>query len=136
MKNLEFIRWQPEYSVGCKSIDVQHQQVIAVLNKLYESLRKNDPLDTLKPTLLKLRLFTETHFQYEETVMKALRHDGYQDQVKMHTRMKHETISIIERIITSGTGGHSLLHFLKDWWVRHIQEVDMKYKDLVRKLDI
>jgi len=35
---MEHITWKPEYSVGVKEIDEQHQNFVNILNTLYQSI--------------------------------------------------------------------------------------------------
>jgi hemerythrin-like metal-binding protein len=85
--------------------------------------------------LLKLRIFTETHFTYEETVLELT---GY-PRLEPH-RALHQSMRVRTRQVMADLAGSrdclSLLHLLRDWWLDHIQGIDRQYVPHVERLGL
>lgn len=125
--------WQAEYSVGDATIDGQHRQMIAILNKLADLLDGREHDDTVTPRRLfdDLALYVTAHFAYEEQRMADA---GYPlDQVAAHRREHRQllqTLQSFERHVDSGDAAAlaELMPFLYgDWLIHHICQVDKDY---------
>jgi hemerythrin len=122
---LPYVTWKDFYSVGDRSLDAQHKQVIGVINELYEAMQQGRDRAVLNPILDKLLQYTMAHFKYEEQVLQEhnypdlARHKAFHDQIRQKTRDLREHADLAT--------GHDVLRFLKDWWGGHIQGVDKKY---------
>jgi hemerythrin len=66
------ITWKEFYSVGDPSLDAQHQQIIGVINELYEAMEKKSTQQVIKPILDCLVNYTFEHFKREEETMEAV----------------------------------------------------------------
>jgi hemerythrin len=119
------IIWRDFYSVGDPLLDGQHQQMIGVINELYEAMEKKSAEEVIKPILDRLVKYTFNHFKHEEEAMAAVEYPDLIEHKALHDKIRQKTLDLQENadFVTS----HNLLAFLKEWWVGHIQTVDKKY---------
>jgi hemerythrin len=77
---MPLLTWKPEYTVGNRDIDAQHQYLIELVNELHDRMSTGERADTLEPLLSALIRFVAAHFAAEERHMQACRFHGYTQQ--------------------------------------------------------
>jgi hemerythrin len=136
MKNA-FISWRDDLSVGVSALDDQHKQVLDVINSIYEIRFENASHEALLKNLTKLQFFTETHFRYEESVMKFANYPNFEEHRLYHEAMMAKTVKICSQFrsnIQSDTD--DLFQLLKNWWLSHICKEDRDYIECVKQLGL
>lgn len=70
----EFIVWEKKYENGINEIDLQHMQLVKLMNNLHEaSLRPKEEMDTHFKTAIRACVdYINHHFRYEEDLMKKM----------------------------------------------------------------
>ncbi len=124
---VHFILWSEAFGVGNKTIDEQHLQIVDILNELYAA--KGDVSQVApKHVMAQLKRYTETHFAYEEELMRAARYSDLESHAKIHSWMTRKTRELAEHVIGNpDTLTNEVFDFLKKWWVSHIREIDTRY---------
>ena len=135
---VEFIIWSDSYSTGIHDIDAQHIKIVRIINDLFVANQK-DGLQgiELKKRLLLIKIYTETHFQYEETLMRYSQFPEYKEHRKYHLEMIQKTNEMIKEFYNSNQQQSEVLfQFLKKWWIEHIQDKDELYVPYLKKLGL
>jgi hemerythrin len=128
MHNSRLIKWKAEYSVGNDLLDRQHHKIIDLLNYLHSAIRQKESISA-SSILLELIHYTRTHFADEESLMEKNSFPDCHSHKIAHERLIQKTRKINElKNSVSGDISLDLFQFLKQWWLSHILEVDMKYK--------
>ena len=135
---VDFIMWKEEYSVEIPEIDAQHIRIVGVINKLFFNKQQNGSHGVeFKKQLLLIKIYTETHFQYEETLMRYAQYPRYEEHRQEHSYMIKKTDEIIKAFYSDSRDQHeSLFQFLKKWWIEHIQGTDRRYTSHMLKLGL
>jgi len=120
-----YIVWKSFYSVGDPTLDAQHKQIIAIVSDLYTAIEEGRDRDVLKPLLDRLSRYVVAHFKYEEQIMEEHGYPGLAQHKALHDRLRRRTTDL--RTHVSLVTGPDLLHFLKEWWIEHIQHQDKQY---------
>ena len=125
--------WKPEYSVGIKSIDGQHQNLFAIARELYTAMNGGQGKLVLGRILDRLVQYTSVHFAHEERLMQQCQYPGlvkHQQEHKILTKKVQDFHADFE----AGRCAMSiqLLHFLKEWLAHHIQAEDTAYAPYVK----
>lgn len=130
---MAYIDWTEEYSVGIPVIDAQHQRLLRMINELHEALINRQTREAIGRIINQLMTYTATHFSTEE---KYLEQYGY-PELAGH-REQHEVLTdwVID-VRQDWENGRpvktrEVLAFLKDWWLNHILETDMRYSQFLR----
>jgi hemerythrin len=122
--------WEPEYSVGHAEIDLQHQSIIAVMNRLYALLKADtEPRQAeIEGVFDELARYVSTHFAYEELLMLRV---GYPaEKLSAHKLLHNELLARAQAIMAAHLAGEpealpNLLAFLHgDWLIEHICDKD------------
>lgn len=126
---MKFVQWiADKYSVKILKIDEQHQILIGIINEVFEAKTNDLGNAVIAGILERMSEYAETHFKYEEELMKE---NGY-PKLEQH-RMEHQffitSVGAFNRDFKlneeSLTG--EMLDFLKNWLIKHIMETDQKY---------
>lgn len=124
---MPFIDWSDEQSVNVSEIDRQHQNLIAVINRLHELVvgGTSEHRAVLTPILHELRAYGEYHFATEEHLMR--KYDFPRRYV--HIQEHQGFIFKVDEFTTGYQTQPDLLSlqvlsFLQHWLMHHIREVD------------
>lgn len=125
---MAIMEWSPAFSVKVKKFDDQHKKLVELLNQLHDAMKAGQGSAMLGVVLQSLITYTATHFKDEEQVMQA---NGYPDLA--HHKAEHEKLvkQVLDLQKKFQSGGSVLtltvMSFLKDWLITHIQGEDKKY---------
>jgi hemerythrin-like metal-binding protein len=128
------MRWTPELATGNSVVDAEHQQLIALINKL--ELVGNGPNGTgVEEALDELTDYVFVHFQMEE---KLMRREGYppkqlEAHLAQHRKLDETTQEWVEQY-TNGTltTVEPIVTFLYAWFWDHISIVDRAMAEFIR----
>ena len=120
--------WSPSFSVNVKKYDDQHKKLVAMVNQLHDAMKIGKGSEVLGPILNSLISYTATHFADEEALM---RQHGYPDLPKHkseHDKLAKQVLDLQKQYQTLKSAlSTTVMNFLKDWLVNHIQNEDKKY---------
>jgi hemerythrin len=129
------LKWGTDLETGIRKIDLQHQELIEMINELDHALKSGDDghaLDRLLPRLSGYVLF---HFGTEEAMFRG--DPALAEHAAAHIR-EHREFSMRVASFKGGAPGERrenmarLIDYLCNWTVEHIMKTD---KDLVRRLN-
>lgn len=126
--------WKPEYSVGNKAIDADHQSLFALIRELEATDISDGYLDHI---LWRLEQYAAGHFAREEALMRA---GGYPD-LDEHTAQHRAFVEWLDTVKATYRRaaespfqiGDIVNKFLENWLIHHILEEDMQYRDHIAK---
>jgi hemerythrin-like metal-binding protein len=124
---MPFIEWGSAISVNIADIDSQHKILVGMVNTLHDAMSQGKGKDVIGKTLDELIKYTQSHFGYEESKMKASAYAGYLSHKMEHDRLTRQVLDL-QTQYRAGKASLTIevLNFLKDWLVNHIQGVDRK----------
>lgn len=133
------IKWNKNYSVGIAKLDEQHQQLIEMLNQLYQEIGPEIESSKVWPLLDAFNRYADTHFRFEERLVRE--HALPQDLFLAH-RAEHEGYCL--RLAQLQQNFHQgdrhapiqLMSFLSNWWLSHILVSDMALGKLIRECGV
>lgn len=125
---MSLIKWENSYSVGVSEFDQHHQQLVGMINELYDAMRAGTTKGKLDSLLKKLFDYTKFHFQKEEQFMQ--KHSFR--ELSAHQRQHQEFIKQLEQFKERYDSGSIMLSndvfkFLKNWLMTHIVQTDKGY---------
>lgn len=131
---MPFIDWHEDFSVGIASIDSEHQTMLALLNKLYDSVQLERATESISDVLDGLILYIVTHFLHEEQYMLAARYPDYEQHKTEHESLRHHLMRIQAEAENGPTVvvANELLAFLKSWVMGHILFSDKAFAPYVK----
>jgi hemerythrin len=121
----QHVTWQPFYSVGDASLDEEHKRILGIIEDLRLAIETGNERGQVQDILNRLTHYTMTHFEHEEKVMKACGFPRFDAHKVMHDEMRRRTLDL--KAMPDSIAGGDLLQFVRNWWVRHIQNQDKAY---------
>jgi len=131
---MSLFHWKPEYAVGIKVIDDQHQILVKLINKLHDAIESYFEETSLESILQELFDYTRYHFTTEETMMAQY---GYSDEKLTKHKKQHQRF--IAELNASQTDVDNLTRedaaliqeFLVNWLKNHILKVDVQLAEFL-----
>lgn len=125
---MTLLTWKHANMVGVRALDDQHGILMDTMNELRQAVVRGAGREQVSEVLDRLIEFTRMHFATEE---RLLEQTGF-PALAAH-RVEHQRVlaQILEAAHRAQHGEevhmHSLLIFLRDWYVTHIGSLDQEY---------
>jgi len=75
---MTLLNWKPEYSVGIESVDFEHQEMIELINKVYDAIKDKKNPESIEHFLGEVHATISAHFALEERVMRRANYDEFE----------------------------------------------------------
>jgi hemerythrin len=120
--------WNDTYSVRIGIIDMQHRNLVNIINELHQAMGAGQGKDKLAQILSRLIKYTQTHFATEEKFMESRGYPDYTQHKAEHDRLAATVVDFQNKFLRNEIGlTVDIMGFLKDWLVKHILGCDQKY---------
>jgi len=120
--------WKREFSVGVDLFDSHHRKLIDLINSLHGAMSKGQSQKVVNGIVAELAAYTRYHFAEEEQRMNRYHYSGYRTHKAEHEVFIVKVEGFIVKLDAGGVGlPLSLLKFLGDWLISHIQKTDKQY---------
>lgn len=125
---MSLMDWSPALSVNVKQFDDQHKKLVVLVNQLHDAMKVGKGSEVLGPILNSLISYAASHFADEEAL---LRQNNYPELLKHkseHDKLTKQVLDLQKQYQTVKVAlSMTVMNFLKDWLVTHIQGEDKKY---------
>lgn len=135
---MPLIEWSNKYSIGIDSIDEQHKELIALINKLNIAMAHGEAASVVASIFEGLANYTKVHFAYEEALFKK---HGYPQSTE-HLKEHQQLIKRVEQFKfefeqdLSGAVSLELIQFMTHWLLDHILKSDRDYSPFLIKCGV
>lgn len=121
-------KWDASCSVSVKQFDTDHQQLIDILNELYDGMTAGHGQQVLQNVLNRLVLYAQRHFAAEEAAMQKIHYASFPAHLEEHRKFNAKVADVMQQV-KNGKIGISLeiFDFLSGWLKHHILVVDKHY---------
>ena len=130
------IRWSSDLETGIRAIDLQHEELIGMLNELDAAHAGGCPQSVLDDVLQRLGTYVIFHFGTEEALMAGLPHN------EAHARQhRQEHAAFIDKLTglraQAADNGRqtmeALIDYLNEWLYQHILKSDRELAALLNR---
>ncbi len=127
---MPLMNWTEKLSVGVAVIDDDHKKLVGMVNELYDAMQAGRGRDALGHILDGLVQYTRFHFAREEKFFAQTGYPAAVQHKQEHDALTHQVLDVQQKYAAGATATLSLdvLHFLRDWLIKHIQGSDQKYR--------
>jgi hemerythrin len=126
------MEWKKEYAVGIDEIDEQHQGLFDMVRKLAQLIERKQGHGPEVDSLIQfLKVFTVTHFKFEEMCMAVRKCPLAQKNLKAHTFLIDYVGEFEKDYKSNGSTLDKLNHLhevLSKWLVNHICKIDLQLR--------
>jgi hemerythrin len=126
------INWNEMYSVGHPMMDEQHQQLISIINKLFNAFKEGNAVESVSSILDEMIRYADLHFISEETLLKENSYPNFDEHLACHAAYKQKIQEFRNKLDEGVVNVHyEIIEYLKNWWNNHILKEDMKYSEFL-----
>ncbi len=123
------VSWTDDLSVSVHAFNTHHQNIIKMLNELYDAVQNERGKATVGPILDRLTEYAGYHFGCEE---RAFEHFGY-PECEHHKQQHAELVQRVAELREEYEHGSTTvvldtLQLLRSWLVEHIKQCDKRYR--------
>jgi hemerythrin len=124
---MSLLQWKPEYSVGVESMDVEHQEMIDLINEIYEKLDSNPDADQIEQCLGDIFSTISMHFALEERLMRKNNYAEYPAHKDDHEKLLDQIRDLMDDFESdTAAGAVKLEQGLSDWFAGHFATFDAR----------
>ncbi|WP_432738518.1 bacteriohemerythrin [Maridesulfovibrio sp. FT414] len=122
---MSILKWREELSVGVEVVDDEHRQLIAMINKAYDSVENMEEEKVLIELVGEMRKYALTHFATEERLMDQYGYPGADEHRRKHNEFMI-TAASSDNMISKGVELEpvKIFKYLADWLRLHILNTD------------
>lgn len=123
------ISWNKELETGIRTIDLQHEELIGIINELDDASLAQRGQSVMEDVLQRLGSYVRFHFTTEEALMAGLAQaEGHAAEHRQQHRLFIEQIGMLR---AKAEREHdetisALVSFLNSWLYEHILKTDRK----------
>ncbi len=132
---MTLIEWNDSFLTGVSDIDIEHQELIALLNSFYSEL--TDKADTKQLVKVLNDIYGEiyTHFVHEENLMEKYGYDQYREHNADHVVLLDEIREITDAIESADNFDEKRLRQeVNDWFSLHFSTHDARLHKLEKMM--
>ena len=131
---MSFFVLSDKYSTGIQSVDNDHRRLVEMIDQLYSAMSKGEAKETIQEIVAGLVEYSNVHFKREEDLMLKFGYPELEQHKILHKSFT-ERVKGYQEKIDSGVLNISIdvIVFLRDWLISHIQYVDMKFVDSIKR---
>ena len=128
---MALIEWREEFKVGVASVDYEHEEMIALINRLHAELEAGAGQDAALTFLGEVFAKISAHFALEEQTMRARGYDQFQDHKADHERLLDDIREITDEFEQSvSLDDARLKQKLADWFQLHFKTHDSRLHNM------
>jgi hemerythrin len=124
---MSLITWKDEFSVGVAAVDLEHRELIELINDLEANMLDQASKDTVVQTLGEIYARISAHFALEEKIMRAAGYGGYAAHKQDHESLLDQLVDIVDSVDEAGSYDRvALARGLDSWFSVHFKTHDAK----------
>jgi len=124
---MTLLEWKPAYSLGIPSVDHEHQELIGMINEVYEHMAEaSDPV-AIESCLEDIYAGVASHFALEERHMREAKYEEYDAHKDQHEDLLDEIRDMMDEFAGDPQSGRETLKkSLADWFGIHFATFDAR----------
>jgi hemerythrin-like metal-binding protein len=131
------IKWNESLSVGLKQFDKDHAHLFDILDRIYTVSMGNNHATGLEPIIDELIDYANYHFTSEEHLLKVSDYPELASQEIEHEHFIFRALEFKRDLINGNNPSATILiWFLGNWLLHHIMDVDKKYCQHLKSVDM
>ena len=126
--------WKKSYETGIEEIDLQHRQLVCIINELSDAMMMQKGYMTVPHILEELVDYAQLHFTNEERIMDNAGYPALAEHQKEHLKLSEHIIQFQKDISHEHhVKSSEVLNFLCAWLKEHILVNDKEFASFFKK---
>lgn len=124
---MSLITWKDEFSVGVAAVDLEHRELIELINGLDADMHEHASQAKVVETLGEIYARISAHFALEEKIMREAGYRGFATHKEDHELLLDELLDVIDSVDAAGRYDRAgLSRDLDRWFSDHFRTHDAK----------
>lgn len=124
---MTLLKWKPAYSLAIPSVDLEHRQMIALINQCYARMGSNADAESIEQFLGEIHSGISAHFALEEQIMRNATYPEFGAHKEDHENLLDEIRDLMDQFVDDPKAGLIVLQErLSDWFERHFSTFDAR----------
>ena len=121
------IEWRDEFMVGIADVDHEHQELIALINKLHDAMSGENATISVMDFLGEIYAHVSAHFALEEKIMRKRNYDQYKEHKDDHERLLDELRDIMDDYEENAYfSNEEFSGHIERWFTEHFKTKDAR----------
>lgn len=127
---MSLITWRDEFRLGVESVDVEHRELIELINNLDSAMQQDATQDMVVEALGEIYARIAAHFALEEKIMRDAHYIDFRPHKQDHEVLLDELLEVIDSVDEEGGYDRDALsRDLDTWFSDHFRTHDAKLHD-------
>lgn len=127
---MQLLQWKSSFSLGIPAVDLEHQNMIRMINEVYASVPDEHDRQAVQAALGDIHAGIAAHFALEERLMRAAAYAGYAAHKDDHEDLLDQIRDMMDAYRADAAAGRAMLQrSLSDWFGRHFATFDARLHD-------
>lgn len=124
---MTLLKWKPAYSLGVPSVDMEHREMIEMINRVYAGLDDHANPEQIESALEDIYAGIASHFALEERHMRQANYEEYEAHKDQHEDLLDQIRDLMDDYDTNPEAGRlSLQKNLSEWFGKHFATFDAR----------
>lgn len=124
---MSLIEWRDEFRVGIVSVDMEHRDLIELINKVHAMMGEGATHKQVTLSLADIFAQISAHFALEEKFMRDMEYEHYPSHKDDHEKLLDEICDIMDRVEDDGRYDEARLSGeLERWFIEHFKTHDAR----------
>lgn len=124
---MKYLEWKAEYSIGIESIDMEHRELIEMINAFYKELDERRDSNSIEQFLGEIHSAIGSHFALEERFMRESNYAEYAEHKDDHEDLLDEIRDMMDTFDSDASSGLDVLEErLSNWFGEHFRTFDAR----------
>ncbi|EQB39822.1 hypothetical protein M947_04395 [Sulfurimonas hongkongensis] len=121
------IQWHEGLSLGVKTLDDDHKQLLNIINRLSIAIRDDNTQQIIDEIFEDLQKYVIEHFRREEALLKKCGCKNIKEHIVQHRKFSKKIPELKAKLTDtkSSANAQEVSYFLTDWLFNHIIEEDI-----------
>ena len=122
------MEWNEAFATRVTKFDNEHRTLFTMVNDLHDAMQQKRSREAVGSVLNRLIEYTANHFAGEEENMRRTGYPDFGAHKREHEKLVEQALGLKAKFEAGETlHTQSVIEFLQNWLVNHIQGVDKKY---------
>ena len=124
---MNFLTWRTEFSTGVESVDYEHEEMIALINAIYQEMHERRDVESIEQFLGDVHAAISAHFALEEREMQRSSYYEYAAHKEDHEDLLDQLRAMMDDVqIDPDRGIENLQERLGQWFEQHFSSFDAR----------
>lgn len=124
---MSLITWKDDFSLGVDAVDVEHRDLIELINDLDASMQNAASHASVVEALGEIHARISLHFALEEKIMRDAHYEEFSSHKQDHERLLDRLLDVIDSVDEDGRYDRAALsNELDTWFSAHFRTHDAR----------